>query len=68
MSRLGSGLKPIDPRVAELKRMYVRPGFRGLGVGRMLLQRLRDDARDELPVEVSELSPPEADRPARSGL
>lgn len=32
----------------EIKRMYVRPGFRGLAVGRMLLQRLRDDARDEL--------------------
>jgi GNAT superfamily N-acetyltransferase len=41
-----AGLKPIDARVAEIKRMYVRPSSRGLGVGRMLLHRLLDDARE----------------------
>jgi GNAT superfamily N-acetyltransferase len=39
-------LKPIDSEMAEIKRMYVRPDFRGLGVGRVILQRLVDDARE----------------------
>src|SRR6266511_3712109 len=39
------GLRPISAHEAEIKRMYVRPSSRGLGVGRAILQRLIDDAR-----------------------
>jgi GNAT superfamily N-acetyltransferase len=38
-------LKPVDSVVAEIKRMYVRPQARGLGVGRAILERLLADAR-----------------------
>jgi GNAT superfamily N-acetyltransferase len=38
-------LRPLAPDVAEIKRMYVRPSTRGLGVGRAILQQLIDDAR-----------------------
>ena len=31
--------------IAELKRMYVRPAFRGKGIGRVLAVHLVDDAR-----------------------
>jgi ribosomal protein S18 acetylase RimI-like enzyme len=37
-------LKPVDAATAEVKRMYVRPSARGLGLGRALLQRLMADA------------------------
>ncbi|MGI8557544.1 MAG: GNAT family N-acetyltransferase [Solirubrobacteraceae bacterium] len=36
------GFKQIDARCAELKRMYVRPQTRGLGVGRKLLARIEE--------------------------
>jgi GNAT superfamily N-acetyltransferase len=39
------GLRPLSVDEAEIKRMYVRPSSRGLGVGRAILQRLIDDAR-----------------------
>jgi GNAT superfamily N-acetyltransferase len=39
------GLRPIGAHDAEIKRMYVRPSSRGLGVGQAILQRLIDDAR-----------------------
>ncbi|MBI1339732.1 GNAT family N-acetyltransferase [bacterium] len=45
------GVVPIDPemgrhaRPVELKRMFVRPGFRGMGVARQILQALEDTAR-----------------------
>jgi ribosomal protein S18 acetylase RimI-like enzyme len=40
-------LLPVDDTTAEIKRMYVRPAARGLGVGRELLARLVEDARAE---------------------
>jgi GNAT superfamily N-acetyltransferase len=38
-------LKRITASVAEIQRMYVQPHVRGLGAGRLLLQRLLSDAR-----------------------
>ena len=35
----------IQPRVAEIKRLYVQPGARGNGVGRALCQKLMDTTR-----------------------
>jgi GNAT superfamily N-acetyltransferase len=40
-------MKRLGPTTAELKRMYVRPALRGLGIGRAILERLRDACRDE---------------------
>ena len=38
-------LRPIDPQVGEMKRMYVRPEYRGKGIGSALAQTLINDAR-----------------------
>ncbi len=38
------GLRRIGDGVAEVKRIYVRPAFRGLKLGQSILQRLLDDA------------------------
>jgi putative acetyltransferase len=43
---LGCGaLRRIEERSGELKRMYVRPAARGLGIGRALLAALEAEAR-----------------------
>ena len=38
-------LKPHDATTGELKRVYVRPGFRGLSIGRKLLDAALTEAR-----------------------
>ncbi len=39
------GLRRIDDGFCELKRLYVRPAFRGMHLGGMLVQRIFEDAR-----------------------
>ena len=38
------GVLLVDTEYAEIKRMYVRPQFRGLGLARLMLQRLSEHA------------------------
>jgi putative acetyltransferase len=51
LARLGrtpagtAALRPIDRRACEAKRLYVRPEYRGKGVGRTLLAELIKEAR-----------------------
>src|SRR5437016_5122907 len=39
------GIKLFGTEYGELKRMYVRPQFRGRGFGKVMLNRLTDHAR-----------------------
>lgn len=40
------GLRRLDAENCELKRMYVRPAYRGRGLSRVLLERIIADARE----------------------
>jgi DNA-binding MarR family transcriptional regulator/GNAT superfamily N-acetyltransferase len=40
------GVQHVDDHTGEIKRMWVHPDWRGLGLGRRLLERLEDVARD----------------------
>ncbi len=39
------GLRPLGAGACEIKRLYVRPAFRGLQLGQSILQRVLDDAQ-----------------------
>lgn len=39
------GLRSLGRQVAEVKRLYVRPGFRGMGLGSLAVERLLAEAR-----------------------
>lgn len=37
-------LKKLEPGICEMKRLYVREGFKGRGIGRMLVSRILEQA------------------------
>lgn len=41
-----AALRLLEPGICEMKRLFVRDGFRGEGIGNLLIERLIADARD----------------------
>lgn len=41
-----AALRPVDPATGEMKRVYVRPAARGTGLGRRLVARIVEEARN----------------------
>ncbi len=40
-----AGVRRLEPRIGEIKRMWVRPGSQGLGLGGRLVDRCLEEAR-----------------------
>lgn len=40
------GIRRLDSERCEMKRLYVRPGYRGSGLGKTLVKMVIDDARE----------------------
>ena len=56
-----AGLKPLEPGIAEVTRMYVRPAHRGHGISRLLLREVEGMAKERgvnrLRLETGDLQP-----------
>jgi putative acetyltransferase len=54
-------VQPLDPQTAEIKRMYVRPAYRGRGIARQVLAALEElawsDGRTVLRLETGDFMP-----------